>query len=113
MKRRLDCATESQMLRRNRSQYMRDLIETLNVMKRFKKEHGITKTKNNCMGFSDREQKWYGWSHRAVVGFGIGDMVFEVDFGDDKTSFVRHGKRKIKNMSDAEESARRFAEYVS
>lgn len=27
------------------------------------------------IGFSMREQKWYGWSHRAIYGFGIGDSV--------------------------------------
>ena len=24
------------------------------------------------IGFNEREQKWYGWSHRAIYGFGIG-----------------------------------------
>ena len=31
------------------------------------------------IGFCDREQKWYGWSHRAIYGFGIGDVVSEGD----------------------------------
>ena len=26
-------------------------------------------------GFSEREQRWFGWSHRAMAGFGIGDVV--------------------------------------
>ncbi len=25
-----------------------------------------------CIGFSPVEQKWYGWSHRAIFGFGVG-----------------------------------------
>jgi len=25
-----------------------------------------------CIGFNPIEQKWYGWSHRAIFGFGIG-----------------------------------------
>lgn len=25
-----------------------------------------------CIGFNPKEQKWYGWSHRAIFGFGIG-----------------------------------------
>ena len=25
-----------------------------------------------CIGFNPVEQKWYGWSHRALYGFGIG-----------------------------------------
>lgn len=31
------------------------------------------------IGFCEQEQKWYGWSHRALYGFGIGDMVSEGD----------------------------------
>lgn len=31
------------------------------------------------IGFSEREQKWYGWSHRAIYGFGVGDIVEEGD----------------------------------
>jgi hypothetical protein len=31
------------------------------------------------IGFCDKEQKWYGWSHRAIYGFGIGDKVEEGD----------------------------------
>ena len=27
------------------------------------------------IGWSKEEQKWYGWSHRAIYGFGIGDSV--------------------------------------
>src|SRR5882672_4247049 len=27
------------------------------------------------IGFSEQDQKWYGWSHRAMHGFGIGDIV--------------------------------------
>ena len=35
---------------------------------------------NVCsIGFCEREQKWYGWSHRAMYGFGIGDVVKEGD----------------------------------
>ena len=30
-----------------------------------------------CIGFSEREQKWYGWSQRAMYGFGIGHIVEE------------------------------------
>jgi hypothetical protein len=34
------------------------------------KEHSVC-----SIGFCDREQKWYGWSHRAIYGFGIGSEV--------------------------------------
>jgi len=31
------------------------------------------------VGFCERDQKWYGWSHRAKFGFGIGDIVKQGD----------------------------------
>lgn len=27
------------------------------------------------IGWCDKEQKWYGWSHRAIYGFGVGSEV--------------------------------------
>lgn len=27
------------------------------------------------IGFCEREQQWYGWSHRAIYGFGVGSEV--------------------------------------
>jgi hypothetical protein len=31
------------------------------------------------IGWCEREQKWYGWSHRAMYGFGIGSEVKKGD----------------------------------
>lgn len=31
------------------------------------------------IGFCKHDQKWYGWSHRALHGFGIGDTVDSED----------------------------------
>ncbi len=109
---------------------MRQLIEQLEYrgldegkkkswMVKFKEKHGIASQKRtshssvHSIGFSEKEQKWYGWSHRAVVGFKVGDKIFEPGFGDDSTLYVKHGEKPIKNMKDAEKSARNFAEYVS
>lgn len=36
----------------------------------------ISSTDQVCsIGFSSKENKWYGWSHRAIYGFKIGDVV--------------------------------------
>lgn len=46
---------------------------------------GIAPEKNkssHCVcsvGFCERDQKWFGWSHRAIYGFGVGDVVEEGD----------------------------------
>ena len=29
------------------------------------------------IGFCEKDQKWYGWSHRAIYGYGVGDTVEE------------------------------------
>lgn len=31
------------------------------------------------IGFNEAEQKWYGWSHRAIFGFGIGHIIKKGD----------------------------------
>lgn len=31
------------------------------------------------IGFCEKEQKWYGWSHRAMYGFGVGSKVSKGD----------------------------------
>lgn len=33
------------------------------------------------IGFCEAEQKWYGWSHRAIYGFGVGSVVKRGDCG--------------------------------
>lgn len=65
------------------------------------------------IGFNESEQKWYGWSHRAICGFGIGNRLFEEEYGDDNTPFILHGKHMIINLEEAKQSAVRFAESVS
>ena len=71
---------------------------------------------NHCVasiGFDEKEQKWYGWSHRAIFGFKVGDSIFEARYGNDKTNFSKHGKKKIKTLKDAKLAAKRFSAYVS
>lgn len=65
------------------------------------------------VGFCEKEQKWYGWSHRSMCGFGIGDRIFEVGYGDADTLFTEHGKVRIKSLDQARQAAVNFADYVS
>ncbi len=72
--------------------------------------------KKHCVasiGFNKDEQKWYGWSHRAMCAFGIGDMLFEEKFGNDHTLFIEHGSEKIKTLEQAKQAAINFAAHVS
>lgn len=86
---------------------------------RFCVVYGIAPEKSNekhcvcSIGFCIRDWKWYGWSHRAICGFGIGDRIFDEKYGHDKTPFVRHGRKKIKTIEQAREAAIAFAADVS
>lgn len=78
------------------------------------KPEAIDSTQNVAsIGFSENEKRWYGWSHRAMCGFGIGDKIFEENFGTDTTPFTKHGSRDIKTLDDARVSASNFATCVS
>lgn len=50
------------------------------ISKRGIKPEKRSPDKNVCsIGWCERERKWYGWSHRAIFGFGIGSDVQEGD----------------------------------
>lgn len=42
-------------------------------------ELAIPQRQRCSVGWCEREQKWYGWSHRAIYGFGIGSVVDSAD----------------------------------
>lgn len=60
-------------------------IGTVNLAKMLCEKRGIapeTLTPDGevcCIGFSKKDQKWYGWSHRAIYGFSVGDVVEDGD----------------------------------
>ena len=39
----------------------------------------ITENLTHGVGFSPKDNKWYGWSHRAIYGFSIGSTCKEGD----------------------------------
>lgn len=77
------------------------------------------------IGFNEDEQKWYGWSHRAIFGYGIGDILEE---GSSATTsgwtdeyLEQHPEEDTslpvgftaKTLDDAKKMAEAFAESVS
>jgi len=52
---------------------------SLVVKRGIKPELSVPTHKVCSIGFCAKEKKWYGWSHRAIFGFGIGDVVKEGD----------------------------------
>ena len=87
----------------------------------------LSKSDNNVcsIGFCEREQKWYGWSHRAIFGFGIGDTVKEGDCtnssGRTEEYLKEHPEEDrslpigftARNLDDAKRMAIAFADSVS
>jgi hypothetical protein len=51
-----------------------------------------------AIGYNPSEQKWYGWSHRAIYGFGVNSQ---------------YRNRQAKTLDEAKTMAREFAEDVS
>ncbi|BCG50149.1 hypothetical protein [Ralstonia phage RP13] len=83
-------------------------------------ELGVVKD-TNATGFSDKEQKWYGWSHRGYCGFGIGDKIFDASLLPESISdtnewsdvpFNQLGTKDIESLDDAKIAAQNFAEYI-
>jgi len=88
------------------------LFEKEGTREKLAKKYNMTKFSGSC-GLDEEKGIWYGWSHRALCGFKIGDKIFEPKFGDDKTKFSQHGSKPIKTLADAKKSAQSFSDYVS
>ena len=41
---------------------------------KFLADREITEELTHGVGYSPKDKKWYGWSHRAIYGFGIGSL---------------------------------------
>ncbi len=77
------------------------------------------------IGFCEKENKWYGWSHRAMFGFGIGDKVKKGDCtnssGWTEEYLKDHPEEdyslpvgfEAKTIKDAKKMASAFADSVS
>ena len=71
------------------------------MIKRGIKPEKANPTHNVCsIGFCEKEQKWYGWSHRAICGFAVGDRVKEGDC----TNSSGYTEEYLKGHPDEDES---------
>jgi hypothetical protein len=83
----------------------------------------IKSDKHHCVcsiGYCKKQRKWYGWSHRAMCGFGIGDKLFEENYREhapekyrDSIPFIKHGTVVIRTLRQAKQTAINFAGSVS
>ena len=108
-----------------------DYIGTSKMAHLLCKKKGIKPEKTNSnhnvcsIGFCETEQKWFGWSHRAIYGFGIGNIVKKGDCtnssGWTDEYLVEHPEEDLrlpvgfeaKTLEDAKKMAIAFAESVS
>ena len=74
---------------------------------------GLPLSKYGCnavsIGFNEKEQKWYGWTHRGYGAFGIGYKVVKdsiCDFGTHKYPF------KVETLEQAKKLAIDIAEHL-
>lgn len=95
---------------REAKESMRDMLERKYGITEFEKKSSDSSVAT--IGYSPKDKKWYGWSHRAIYGFKVGDKIFEPDYGDDKTPFNQHGSKEAKTLEDCKKAARAFADYV-
>jgi hypothetical protein len=79
--------------------------------KRGIKPEKITPSSNVCsIGWCEKKKLWFGWSHRAIFGFGVGSSVKEGDCGYDEHG---RGEWTARDSDDAKQMACDFAESVS
>lgn len=82
-------------------------------MSMFRNQNLLKKEGVANIAYHNSQDKWCGWSHRAIACFGIGDRIFDSKYGTGETPFNKHGDVPITSELDMIESASRFANYVS
>lgn len=59
-----------------------------------------------CIGFNPTTKAWYGWSHRSICGFKIGEREREIYPDETKLG------KACKTLNDCKKAAMAFAESV-
>lgn len=96
-----------------RAQVLGERAKKMTPLARFRERHGIVGEKADShhkvhsIGFSEKDKKWYGWSHRAIHGFKVGDTVKEGHMP------TKYAGQTIRNLDDAKKFAIAFAREVS
>jgi hypothetical protein len=74
----------------------------------------ISDDHNVCsIGFSKKDNKWYGWSHRAIYGFEIGSTCEKGDAHYKEKSQDDRGEWVARTIEDAKQMAIDFANSVA
>ncbi len=65
------------------------------------------------IGYSTKDGKWYGWSHRAIFGFRVGSTCKKGDCHYRAKNQRGRGNWSAETTQDAKQMAMDFAESVS
>ena len=65
-------------------------------------QDGYGEPKTSCIGFNPIEQKWYGWSHRAIFGFGIGSECKQGNCGFNPKNKVEFTENCLRFWGDTD-----------
>ena len=65
-------------------------------------QDGYGEPKTCCIGFNPIEQKWYGWSHRAIFGFSIGKECKQGDCGFEPKNKEEFSKSCLRFWGDTD-----------
>ena len=77
------------------------------------KKYNITKFEGCGLGLDEDKGIWYGWSHRAVCGFKIGDKIFDEDYVEDKLKDRESGENNINTLEYANPEEENVNENVT
>jgi hypothetical protein len=95
-----------------------DYIGDPDMAKRICTELGIHPEKSDpahsvcSVGFQPKEQKWYGWSHRAISGYGVGDVIDD-DLEDGTGKVIFSKGSELNTLEECYQAAITFADSVS
>lgn len=87
--------------------------------KKFLLKYGITEEWQSCgdpdapicIGFNPDEQKWYGWSHRAIFGFGVGSRCKQGDCGFEPSNKEEFIEREVNFWGNCEYAVNGVVDY--
>jgi hypothetical protein len=75
---------------------------------RIEKKYKIDKFQAGSIGYSSESKKWYGWSHRCICGFAVGDKI-----DSDDHILVGTDGFKVGFEAKTEDDCKRMAQAVS
>lgn len=113
------CRGEKPLLMKSAYTPNGDYIGNPRTAHRLVKLRGIQPVKSKAehcvcsIGFSVKDEKWYGWSHRAIFGFKVGSTCKKGDCHYIARRHGGHGAWTAKTTAQAREMAVDFAEGVS